>query len=249
MNLQHLPVILLNEIQHPRFKDSGKQVDVLNKIVRMLGVNFIDEEERKISASEWISFLQEYKLTAPEIIEAYNMTLKRQLRNERNEVIRLFPNLSLISAGEIMEAFIQFKKNSHHYQSGKEALKELMNPVYEPSEEELEESKKKDFEKYIQDVRDEKPNVERRGFLFFKWLFDSGKLKDVLPSKEELKALRQAKMKELIKRESNRLIFYSLSEIKALKKMVADGEELPVSNYVVQQIRDEIVLKYVNKLK
>ena len=92
MNLQHLPVILLNEIQHPRFKDSGKQVDVLNKIVRMLGVNFIDEEERKISAFEWISFLQEYKLTAPEIVEAYNMTLKRQLRNERNEVIRLFPN-------------------------------------------------------------------------------------------------------------------------------------------------------------
>ena len=113
MNLKHLPVILLNEIEHPKFKDSGKQIDVLNKVVRMLGVNFIDEDERKISASEWVSFLQEYKLTAPEIVEAYMMTLKRQLRNERNEVIRLFPNLSLISAGEIMEAFIQFKKNSH----------------------------------------------------------------------------------------------------------------------------------------
>jgi hypothetical protein len=56
-------------------------------------------------------------------------------------------------------------------------------------------------------------------------------------------------MKQLIKRESERSIFYSIAELKELKKMVANGEELPVSNYVVQEIRDEIVLKYANTLK
>ena len=214
----------------------------------MLSVNFTSTEDRNESGKEWILFLQDYKLTAPEIIEAYKMALRRELRNDQNETIKVFPNLSLISAGEIMKAFIEFKRNSAQYQAGKEKLNELMNPEIILTPEEQEEKMKKMFDQYVFDVQNKIPNVGRRGFMFFIWLYKAEKLKEFLPSLEDLDKNQQFKMKRLVGRENKKPLFYSLSEIKNLNRMIREGLKLPVSNYVVQEIRDEIVLNYVKSI-
>lgn len=240
-------MILRNEIEHPLFKDSGLQIDVLNKIVAMLGVNFTDEEDRKTSAVEWVNFVSQYKLTAPEILEAYNKTLRRELRNENNEVIRIFPNLSLISAGEILNAFIEFKKNSKIYEKATEELKLLLNQPIEKTEEELEEIRRLNFEKIIQLVKEGREKEVNTGFLLFEHFLKSGKLKEVLPTKEEHFKMCQDKMIELVGRERLNPIFFTKHELKILDGMIQRKEVLPVHNIVKMKIRDEIIVRLAKK--
>lgn len=215
----------------------------------MLGVNFIDEEERKISASEWVSFLQEYKLTAPEIVEAYNMTLKRQLRNEKNEVIRLFPNLSLITAGEIMEAFIKFKKDSKQYENGMNQLKLIMHPVKELTDEEKKKLMDESFEKFVQEVKSGNEGYIKKGFIYFDYLFKQGKLKNLIPDKMTIEKIQQEKMKKFVLKELLKPIFLNATEAKAMKKEIEIGNELKVHGLIRQEIKDEIVLNYIKILK
>lgn len=240
--MESLPKIIRDEIEFPLFKNSGKQIDVLNKISAMLGVKFEDEDEdRQTIAIEWVNFVSQYKLTAPEIIEAYNKALRRELRNEKNEVIRLFPNLSLISAGEILTSFIEFKKTSKDYERGENQLKKLLNPETHETEEQREiriENTLKRIEEMIRAGQESKIDF---GFVVFQDLFDAGKLKDVLPTKQELHKNQQIKMKKLLARERKKPMFFTPKELKEMKGL----KILPVHNFVRMQIRDEIVVKYV----
>lgn len=247
--MSSLPAILKNEILEPLFKESGKQIDVLNKVVSMLSVNFSSQEERLESGGEWVSFVQNFKLTAPEIIEAYKLTLMRELRNERNEVIRLFPNLSLISAGEVLIAFQEYKRNSKQYENGLKELKLLVDPIKIETEEEKLQRLESSFKIFVEDLKNGKPKTSRRAFLFFDWLFDAGKLDQFLPDKEGLKKLRQDRMKKFIFKEFKKPIFFRIDELKKLKKLIDNNEKIPVHGIVRQQIRDEIVIKYVKNLK
>lgn len=208
----------------------------------MLGVKFEDEDEdRQTVAVEWVNFVSEYRLTAPEVVDAYKRALRRELRNEKNEVIRLFPNLSLITAGEILTAFIEFKRASKEREVGENQLKRLMNPETQETEKQREiriENTLKRIEEMIQAGQESKIDF---GFVIFQDLFDAGKLKDVLPSKQELHTRQQVKMRKLLARERKKPIFFTPKELKEMKGLLI----LPVHNLVKMQIRDEIVVKYV----
>lgn len=243
-----MPKILRDEIENPLFKDSGLQIEVLNKIVNMLGVNFFDEDERKISAAEWVNFVSDYKLTAPEILEAYKMALKQELQNNRNETIRLFPNLSLISAGEVLQAFQEFKKNSKLYEQGQNQLKLELNPVKVETEEE----KNIRIENTIERIKEKLKNGSEisEAFILFNDLFNSGQLKDFLFDKEKIKELQQEKMQKLITKEMQKPFFYNKKEIQDLKKLIEEKKLLPVHNIVNIDIKNEIVIEFVkSKIK
>lgn len=212
----------------------------------MLGVKFEDEDEdRQMIAVEWVNFVSEYRLTAPEIVNAYKRALRRELRNEKNEVIRLFPNLSLITAGEILTAFIEFKRASKEREVGENQLKRLMNPEIHETDEQRQERVKNALTRISEMIEDGKESQINFGFIIFKDLLNAGKLKDVLPTKQELHKMQQSKMKKLLARESKKPCFYRVDEIKRLKKL----KVLPVHNFVKMQIRDEIVVKYVKTIE
>lgn len=141
------------EIEHPLFKDSGMQVEVINKITRMLGVQFQDEEDRKNAGGEWIAFCQSFRLTAPEIVEAYTMALRKELY-ANGEPIKVFPNLSVITAGEILKAYEEYKIKSQTLEQGRKKLNEAINPPKEETAEEKQEKRliflKNSFKEYLQ---------------------------------------------------------------------------------------------------
>lgn len=203
------------------------------------------DEDRQTIASEWVNFVSQYKLTAPEIIDAYNKALRRELYNDKNEVIRLFPNLSLISAGEVLTAFVEFKRHSKEREAGENQLKRLMNPETHETEEQREIRIENTLKRISEMIKDGKESQINFGFIIFKDLLNAGKLKDVLPTKQQLHNLQQGKMKKLLAREAKKPCFYRIDEIKTLKKL----KVLPVHNFVKMQIRDEIVVRYVKSLK
>lgn len=243
--MSQIPTIVRNEIENPLFKDSGQQIDVLNKIVRLLAVTFADDVQRRDAGGEWIAFVQDFKLTAVEVVEAYTKALKRELRNESGEVIRLFPNLSLISAGEVLTAFIEFKKNSANYHNGLETLKKLMNPPKVETPEEKKIRIEKTTENVIQSVKE--TGECRFAFLLWDELFNSGKLESILPDKQQLEKRRQDGMIKLIARERVKPLFFTKKEIKDFDAMIQREEKLPVHNSVRIDIRNEIVIEYFQK--
>lgn len=202
-----------------------------------------EDEDRKTMAIEWVNFVSQYKLTAPEVIEAYNKALKRELRNEKNEVIRLFPNLSLISAGEILSSFVEFKKHSKDYERGENQLKKLLNPETRETEEERKIRVKKTWELILEMVSEGRESEVNFGFIIYKDFRNAGKLKDVVPTKQELHDLEQDKMRKLITKELVNRTFYSKKELDEMKKK----EILPVHNIVRQNIRDEIIVRLAKK--
>lgn len=240
--LSEIPAIVRHEIESPLFKDSGKQIEVLNKIVRLLAVTFSDDESRRISGGEWIAFVQEFKLTAVEVVEAYTKALKRELVNESGDVIRLFPNLSLIAAGEVLTAFIEFKKNSANYQNGMKKLKELMNP---PKVETLEEKRIR-IEKLKEDVALLVRETGECRFAFLLWdeLFNSGQLESILPDVKQLQKMRQDGIMKLIAKERLNPVFFNKKELKDFENMIQHKQKLPVHNSVRIDIRNQIVINY-----
>jgi hypothetical protein len=137
--MESLPDIVRREIIGPKLceKEVGynDRKEATARIITMLGVNFSDEEQRKIAMSEFRTFLREWKLTKDEVIEAYRMAIKKQLQKELLDFkgkptgtapIQVFPNLSIIQAGEILNAYQEHKISSSEHSVGIKTLKKLM---------------------------------------------------------------------------------------------------------------------------
>lgn len=216
----------------------------------MLGVQFPDEESRKMSGFEWITFVGQFQLTCPEIISAYNKALKRELKNESNETIKLWPNLSLITAGEVLTAFIEFKRNSAEYEAGRRQLHQLMNPEKIETPEEKTKRLNSTFNRIVEMINDGRESEINFAFLLWDDLLSSGKLADILPTDEQWKEMEQQRMIKLVAKESLKPLFYNKKELSDLKSLITEKKELPVNNVVRIGIRDEIVIKYVkSKIK
>ena len=118
-----LPQILLNSISQPIFQDSGVlQLDTVNKIIAILDIKFLSEQDKLTAESVWLANAQNFKLTPAEIVSAYQMAINYQLRNPKGEVIRVFPNLSVITQGEILHSYELYKRNDIKYQEARENL-------------------------------------------------------------------------------------------------------------------------------
>lgn len=139
--IQNLPKIVQIEICHPKLNensDLGKQLrfQTTNRIISMLDVRFLGdtaderEQDKALAMSEFGTFLRSFNLTSQEVIEAYRMALARELN------YKVYPTLSLIQAGEILELYQEFKRNSHLRNSALEKLKRsFKTPKIEDSSE------------------------------------------------------------------------------------------------------------------
>lgn len=94
-----------------------------NKIISMLAVNFTNEQDKILAIAEFGTFLREFSLTSAEVIEAYRMALKKELYGVKDEVINIYPNLSLIQAGEVLNAYNEYKIFSQEHSRGIEILR------------------------------------------------------------------------------------------------------------------------------
>lgn len=180
--LQNLPEIVQREIRFPKLNKNTPESKEERKgttlrIISMLDVKFSgdsDEEkkqDRNLAMSEFTTFLRGYNLTSPEVIEAYRMAIKGDFK------IDVYPNLSLIQCGKILEAYQNFKINSPIRDKAIENLKCLLNPKdVKPTPEELAQHDlifKQNIFKEIQSK-----GYAADADYFFKKLEEKGKLKN-----------------------------------------------------------------------
>lgn len=134
-----MPDIVRLEITGPKLNEKENAVEqraeTTARIVSMLSVNFSDENEMDLAMMEFRTFLREWKLTKDEVLEAYRMAVKKQLQKptfdytgKQNGVVTIsvFPNLSIIQAAEILNAYQEYKISSPEHTAGIKKLKELM---------------------------------------------------------------------------------------------------------------------------
>lgn len=139
---KNLPEIVKREISFPKLnlktpESSNERKQTTLRIISMLDVKFsgeTDEErnqDRKLAMAEFTTFLRSFNLTSPEVIEAYRMALAGEIN------YKVYPTLSLIQAGEILEAYKQFKFSSAIRDKAFQELKVLNAPKKERSKEEI----------------------------------------------------------------------------------------------------------------
>ena len=111
----------------------------------LLGV----KEENKFTSDGWVLFISTSRfkyLTCAEIGVAYRMALARELRSEKYEVIEVYRDLSTVTAGLILDAYMRYKDESYLYQNAKNKLKRLNIP--KKSEEQIKREEENTFIKY-----------------------------------------------------------------------------------------------------
>lgn len=131
--ISSLPEIVKRGILHPKVNEkTAEGIETRNKtisrLISMLDVRFINEDDKTLSRAEFGRFLQEYSLTAEEIFEAYRMAMKKELQNVKGETINVYPTLSLIQAGEILNAYKEFKISNAEHSRGISMIRQVLRP-------------------------------------------------------------------------------------------------------------------------
>jgi hypothetical protein len=94
---------------------------VTKRLISMLQIKFeanpFDSKSTELSPqelamAEFGSFLRQYSLTSEEVFEAYRMAVKKQLIDVNGNIIQVYPNLSIIQAGEILNSYMNYKNLS-----------------------------------------------------------------------------------------------------------------------------------------
>lgn len=207
----------------------------------MLSVQFQDDTDRKIRGFEWTSFCQNFRLTAPEIVQAYRMALAKELGE-----IKVFPNLSLITAGEILNAYIEFKRHDKALENGRKKLDKELNPDPIITKEQAREQKIKLWKELQQHVSQNTPCAF--AFLFYDDLIRKGHFKQFLSNEDAQRLLLKKKMHEIIRREFFKPVIFSKHEAKKLYKELQEGKEIPVHNLAVVEAKNDLVYNLVKKI-
>lgn len=226
----------------------------------MLGVQFKDEKDRKDAGSEWVLFCQDYRLTAPEIIAAYTMALKKELKifdenkaykssEYEGEFIKIYPNLSLITAGEILNAYIEHKRIDKKWETGRNAISKYLNAPSEISPEFKKERRLRLWENLKKCVAENRPCVH--AFLFYESLVKKGSFKEFVGNENAQMIVIKKKMYKIIiaQLESKKSIF-TRNEITHLKLFcTAKDYEIPdVVNFAFANLKGMAIVEVKNDL-
>ena len=221
------------------------------RIISMLDVKFENEQAKNLAITEYKSFIRDYNLTPSEIYEAYRMALKELLFDEKENRIDIYPNLSLITAGKVLNAYQRFKYDSREYELGKSKIKNFLNPPKIETEEEKKEQRRKLIEN-IQDCIAEY-GVCEYAFLVYENFYkktDFQELRKTFPDVYHRNFLK------FIAKEKLRNFFYKEKEIQELQKKHPEiieklknrtckkDEMVPA---VFQLTKNELIEKYFKK--
>lgn len=232
----------------------------------MLSIKFDSKSEfsnpeelspQEIAMAEYGSFIRQYQLTAEEVLEAYRMGIRKQLLDLKGNVIQIYPNLSIIQAGDVLNAYENYKIDNHQHTKGIEKLKLLATPKKEISPEESKAQRKQLLQKLIDAIKENKPC--EHSFLFFDSVVKKGGLKSFIESEKSQKMLVDKKMKEIIMAEKMKpkSILFKPFEIKQLDLFVNDKKHETLSEIsfafktlkamAVTQVKDDLVYNWFKK--
>lgn len=237
-DIQSLPDIVKREILYPKLNDKefgqSERQKLTMRLITMLSIKFDAKSEfsskddlspQEIAMAEFGSFIRHYHLTTEEVLEAYRMGIRKELMDVKGKTIQVYPNLSIIQAGEILNAYQEYKIENHQHTKGHEKLKLLINPVIEPSPEEIKARRKELLKKLIDAVKENKPCAH--SFLFFDYAIRKGGLKSFLDNKEAQKIVVRKKMREILEEEKRKgkSAFFSLYEINQLLRFFKSNSD------------------------
>jgi len=238
--ISSLPEIVKKEILHPSVKDKvvGKEErqKVALRLVSAFQMTFpkpegveIDNNVKpmEIAAAEFGAYLKvfPYHLTGEEILEAYRMASRGELKDFLGNTIELYPNLKTAQAGKILMAYQDFKCESQQHTLGMQKLKRLINPETERTPEEAKAEKRKNWEVLTQAVKENKPCDH--AFLFYELVLKKGGLKKFVSDPIAQKIVIKKKMYSILQGErlKTKSALFNQFEIKHLSEYFRDPKE------------------------
>lgn len=244
--LQNLPEIVKREIIPVKLnlkteESQSSRAETTARIVSMLNVNFKGETPEEIetdmnlATAEFSTFLRGYYLTGKEVIEAYRMALSGEFN------YKVYPTLSLIQCGEILELYQEFKVNSNQRNS---AIKELNRLLEPPKKEKSNEQLKFEHLSTLKSIFDEiiQKGFSEKSHILYRDLEDKSKLKKWNESTRKRFFLRVKKHYLNEKEHETRNGIISRSMFQNMKR---DKDLL--NSLVVSRCREIFVCNYLKK--
>lgn len=233
----------------------------------MLAPNFENDKDKKAAGLEWISFCQGFRLTAPEIVEAYTMALKKELKifdenkaykssEYEGEYIKVYPNLSLITAGEILKAYIEHKRIDKQWEIGKKTIEKYLNAPPEITLEHKKEQRMRLWESLKSSVSENKHCSH--AFLFYEALVKKGYFKNFVGNEAAQTIVIKNKMHKIILAEAEKKkTIFSRNEIFHLKIFCTSKDyQMPdvvdfgfnkLKGMAIVEVKNDLVYNHVKK--
>ncbi|HFK5521148.1 TPA: hypothetical protein ACG0AP_003582 [Elizabethkingia anophelis] len=237
-DIQNLHDIVKREIFYPKLNDkehgSSEREKVTKRLVSMLQMKFdpkpagADENvlsPQELAMAEFGSYIRRYQLTAEEVIEAYRMGVDKKLLDTGGNIIQVYPNLSIIQAGEVLNAYLNYKAENSLHTNGIKNLKLLLNPEKQISPEEAKENRKKLLQELGEAVKNDKPCGH--SFLFYDFVVRKGGFKCYLSNADAQKIVLQKKMREVMRFEKMKVksTFFNSYELAQFSEYFETGSE------------------------
>ena len=238
--ISKLPEIVKKEVLYPSVKDKvlgmAEREKISRKLIAAFQMSFPKLEgiiyenglnPTEVAISEFGAYLRTfpYHLTGEEILEAYRMASRGELKDFLGNTIELYPNLKTAQAGKILMAYQDFKCESQQHTLGIQKLKRLINPETERTPEEAKAEKRKNWEVLTQAVKENKPCDH--AFLFYETVLKKGGLKKFISDWIAQKIVIKKKMNEVLQTERKKAksVIFNQYEIKHLAEYFRDPKE------------------------
>lgn len=238
--ISKLPEIVKKEVLYPSVKDKvfgmTEREKISRKLIAAFQISFPKLEgivyenglnPTEVAISEFGAYLRTfpYHLTGEEILEAYRMASRGELRDFLGNQIQFFPTLSTAQAGRILMAYQEFKVHSHQHTLGMQKLKRLINPEVERTLEEAKAEKRKNWEVLTQAVKEGRQCDH--AFLFYKFVLKKGGLRRFVSDPIAQKIVIKKKMFSILQAEraKTKSAMFNLYEIKHLSEYFRDPKE------------------------
>ncbi|WP_183147981.1 hypothetical protein [Chryseobacterium nematophagum] len=261
--IQNLPDIVKRDILYPKLNDKAlgavEREKVTKRLISMLQIKFdfrpkeseADElSPQEMAMAEFGSFLRQYSLTGEEVLEAYRMGIKKQLCDVKGEIIQIYPNLSIIQAGEVLNAYMDYRRENKQHTDGVEKLKALVYPPKEISAEEIKAVRKRNKETFLRALEENKPC--EHSFLYFNEVIKRGGLKSFLANKEAVKIAIYNKMRDILEKEKikQKSAYFNSFEISHLSHYFTHQlDELPVAvKFAFEKLQTMAMIQVKNEL-
>jgi|GEM_PF-3648657 len=274
---QTFPEILKRQISHPQLCDPLHGLELRKqlayRLISMLGIKFEQtsslfepQDERKftsmeIAMGELCAFLKDCRLTAEELLEAYRMGIKKQLIDGEGKIIKIYPTLSVIQAGEVIDAYLYHRRRCPQYDEGLRLLKQLR--LKQNRAKQLQESPQVRRERLIAELRQSiAENREFHGaFLLYDYVVELGGFKEFRANKNAQNIAVQQKMNEIILKTKQKRTFqlYSYAEVDFLVQYLQNqsiniyktSQPLPQKNYesdLINRLKNLAIIEVKNSL-
>lgn len=277
-----LPEIVKKQVLFPSLKDKELGMIEREKITKRLITAFqisfknldslpeyvfenrdVENEENKISpievaVAEFGAYLKAfpYHLTGEEVLEAYRMASRGELRDFNGKQIEFYPTLQTSQAGKILMAYHEYKVDNKDHTKGILKLQNILKPKPILSENNKE-FRLKNWKVLVESVKQNKPC--NHAFLFYDFVIKKGGLNCFVKNEKAQIIVWKRKMKEIILIESSkpRSILFNKIEIKHLFNYFNDPNDLikqealnafeRLKSIASPQVKNDLVYRWVQK--